>query len=110
MKSIAIENWFEENVELFPHLEVCKKYFENLEGEITEFSTHTNENTHRFDFTVKSSLSYRKPLSITITYNADWKKVESYSQKQLDTECVYNYSSPYYQANISFDDYYAGNY
>lgn len=110
MKSTNIENWFHENVSLFPGLEGCKKYFENLEGTITEFSTLSKDNTHRFEFKVESSLNYKKPLQIVITYNEDWKEVESYSQKQLDTECVYNYSSPYYQANVSFDDYYAGNY
>lgn len=84
MKSTDIENWFAENVSLFPGLEGCKKYFENLEGEITEFSTHTDKSIYRFDFTVKSSLNYKKPLGITITYNKDYKEVESYSQKQLD--------------------------
>lgn len=110
MKSTAIENWFEENVSLFPGLEGCKKYFENLEGTITEFSTLSKDNTHRFEFKVESSLNYKKPLQITLIYNEDQREIESYSQKQLDTECTCTYSSPYYQANLSFDDYYAGKY
>ena len=108
MKSTDIEKWFNENVGLFPGLEACKKYFENLEGEITEFSTHHNENTYRFDFTVKSSVSYKKPLGITITYNEDRREVESYAQKQLDT--TYNTYYGGYDANFSYSNYCNGGF
>ena len=86
MKSTNIEDWFAENEELFPGLEACKKYFEKLEGTITEFSTWGKDNTYRFDFTIESSLDYKKPIQISITYNKDRHEVESYSQKQLENK------------------------
>lgn len=108
MKSTDIENWFSENISLFPGLEGCKKYFENLEGTITEFSTLAKDNTHRFEFKVESSLNYKKPLQIIITYNEDWNEIESYSQKQLDT--TYNTYYGCYDANVSYNNYYDGGF
>lgn len=108
MKSASIEKWFNENVELFTGLEVCKKYFENIEGEITEFSILSKDTTHKYEFKVESSLGYKKPLQIIITYNENYDEIESYTQKQLDTTYHSYYGN--YDANVSYNNYYNGGF
>ena len=108
MKSIKIENWFGDNIKLFPELKECKKYFENLEGEITEFSTYYKDAEYRFDFLVENSLSYVKPIRICITYNKDWHEIGSYSQKQVDT--IHNSYYGSYNVGVSYNNNYDGGF
>ena len=84
MKSTVIENWFYSNEALFEGLENCKKYFELIEGEITEFKFSYDDLTLRFDFTVASNLSYRKSKYITIVFDRINKTLVSYYQKEAE--------------------------
>ena len=84
MRSTAIEEWFDCNESLFESLDKCRKYFNLIEGEITEFKFTSDDLTVRFDFTVTSSLSYKKAKQITITLDKINGTLETYYQKEIE--------------------------
>ena len=84
MQSSRIEEWFNANESLFEGLDKCRKYFELIEGEISEFRYMYDDLSNRFDFTVTSSLTYTKAKKISITFNKINGTLESYYQKEIE--------------------------
>lgn len=84
MKSSKIEEWFNINESLFEGLDKCRKYFNCIEGEITEFKFIHDDLDFRFDFTVTSSLSYSKDKEISITLDKATGTLENYYQKEME--------------------------
>lgn len=82
MRSTRIKDWFDCNEGLFEGLDRCRKYFELIDGEISEFKYVFDDLTLRYDFTVTSSLSYAKTKKITMTFNRANGTLDTYYQKE----------------------------
>lgn len=84
MQSSKIEEWFNINESLFEGLDKCRKYFELIDGEISEFRFVHDDLINRFDFTVTSSLTYAKAKKISIAFDKINGTLENYYQKEIE--------------------------